>query len=122
MKVLGTTDRDFAGGLLKQLLLASRRNDGGFDADRMSFPLAVIREAKPENPLAAMHVVQMALVHMATTKISGQLARAIYLTDQVCAVRELNQLARTYTGQLEALKRVQGGAASEVTVAKYLGH
>ena len=51
-----------------------------------------------------MHVAQMVAVHSAMMRIAGELARAEYVQDRGSATRAINQLARTYTAQLEALR------------------
>jgi hypothetical protein len=115
MKALGTTDRRFVDGLLRQLVNASARG-GGYDANSLSFTLALLRNTKPGNELEAMQVAQMAAVHAATMRLSGVLARTKYSPELDSAVRAMTQLARTYTIQLEALKRYRTGAEQKVTV------
>src|ERR1700691_707381 len=43
MKALGTTDRDFAKGLFRQLLSASARGADKFDGEELLFTLGVIK-------------------------------------------------------------------------------
>ncbi len=116
MRMLGTTDRDFAKGLFGQLLSASGRGPDKFDGDGLFFALGTIKATKPRDELEAMQIAQMAAVHAAMMKVAGDLARAEYLPQQESATRALNQLARTYTAQLEALKRYRSGAEQTVTV------
>lgn len=116
MKALGTTDRDFAKALFGQLLNASKRDADKFDGDGLFFSLAVIKDAKPEDQLVAMHLTQMAEVHAAMMRQSGQHARAENTAQQESATRAMTQLARTYTAQLEALKRYRAGSDQKVTV------
>ncbi len=115
MKALGTTDHDFVQGLCGQLLRASARGDGKFD-DGLFFTLAVLKDSKPGDHLEAMHVAQMAAINGAILTLSGQLARAENIPQQDSATRAINQLARTYTAQLEALKRYRTGGEQKVTV------
>ena len=65
MKALGTTDRDFVKGLFGQLFSASARGADKFDGEELFFTLGVIKDTKPRDQLDAMHVAQMAAVHMA---------------------------------------------------------
>jgi hypothetical protein len=116
MKALGTTDPDFAKGLFGQLVGASARRADKFDGEALFFALAAIKRAKPRDELEAMQVAQMAAVHTAMMRITGELARAENLQHQDSATRALNQLARTFTAQLEALKRYRSGAEQKVTV------
>lgn len=115
MRMLGTTNRDFAKGLLRQLLSASGRGIDKFDGDGLFFALGTITATKPRDELEAMQIAQMAAVHAAMMKVAGDLARAEYLPERESATRALNQLARTYTAQLEALNRYRSGA-ERVTV------
>ncbi len=117
MKALGTTNRDFAKGLFGQLFSASARGADKFDSQGLFFTLAVINgSTKPKDELDAMQVAQMAAVHMAMMRLTGELARAEYLPHQDSAARAVNQLARTFTAQLEALKRYRTGGDPKVTV------
>jgi hypothetical protein len=116
MRMLGTTDRDFAKGLFGQLLSASGTGIDKFDGDGLFFALGTIKATKPRDELEAMQIAQMAAIHAAMMKVAGDLARAEYLPERESATRALNQLARTYTAQLEALKRYRSGAEQTVTV------
>ena len=113
MKRLGTTG-DFAKGLFGQLFSASARGADKFDGDGFFFALAVIKDLKPRDELEAMRLAQMAAVHAALMRAAGQLARAEYLTHLDSATRAVNQLARTYTAQLEGLKRYRFGLEQKV--------
>ena len=116
MKVLGTTDRDFAKGLFGQLLRSSGRGADKFDTEWLFFSLGTIKATKPRDELEAMQIAQMAAVHAAMMRVAGELARAEYLPHQDSATRAINQLARTYTAQLEGLKRYRTGVEQKVTV------
>jgi hypothetical protein len=116
MRMLGTTDRNFAKGLYGQLISASGRGIDKLDGDGLLFVLGTIKATKPRDELEAMQISQMAAVHAAMMKVAGDLARAEYLPERDSATRALNQLARTYTAQLDALKRYRSGAEQTVTV------
>ena len=116
MKMLGTTDPDFAKGLFGQLLGASARGADRFDVLEHFFALAVIKDAKPRDQLYAMGVAQAAAVHAAMMRAAGELARAEDLPHRESATRALNQLARTYTAQLEGLKRYRTGTDQKLAV------
>lgn len=116
MRMLGTTDRDFAKGLFGQLLRASNRGIDKVDGEGLYFALGTIKATKPRDELEAMQIAQMAAVHAAMMRVAGDLARAEYLQERESATRAVNQLARTYTAQLETLKRYRSGAEQTVTV------
>ena len=113
MKALGNSD--FVDGLSGQLLRASARATSGFD-DGPFFTFAVLQGIKPKDELHAMGVVQAAAVHAALMKAVGELARAEDLPHRESATRAVNQLARTYTAQLEGLKRYRTGDDQKLAV------
>jgi len=120
MKMLGTTDPDFAKGLFGQLLGACARGADRFDVQEHFFTLAVIKDAKPRDQLDAMGVAQAVAVHAALMRAAGELARAEDLPHRESATRALNQLARTYTAQLEGLKRYRTGGDQRLAVQNVL--
>jgi hypothetical protein len=110
MKALGSNDPDFVTGLFQQILEASAKNHG------VLFTLAVAKSTAPKDELEVMQLTQMAAVHAAMMRATGELARAETVMHQEVATRAVNQLARTYTAQLEALKRYRAGAEPAVAV------
>ena len=71
---------------------------------------------EPQDEIEAMLATQMAAVHMATTSTAGYLARAETMQKMEAYDRALNRLARTFTAQVEALKRYRTGGEQKVTV------
>jgi hypothetical protein len=116
MEMLGTTDLDFAKGIYAQLISASSRADGRYDAVGLFFSLAAIKGKKPKNQFQAMLVAQAAVTHVLTMQHATQLARADHLAIQDSAERAYNKLARTFIMQLEALDRLETGGEQKVTV------
>jgi hypothetical protein len=110
--VFRTEDRDFIGGLSQQLIYAGSRLLG----DALSFMFAVIKGIKPRDQLEAMLAAQMAAVHVTMMKYMAILAKAEDVLDQESAERTINKLARTFTNQLEAMKRYRTGGEQKVTV------
>jgi hypothetical protein len=115
-KVLGVANDHFVQGLLKQLLNVSARGPDKFDMADMQFTLGVIEGKKPTDELEMMHLAQMTAVHSALMKASGDLARAETVFEREYLTRAANQLARTYTAQLEVFNRYRGAIANKVTV------
>jgi hypothetical protein len=113
MEALGTANAEFANGLLSQL---TRSQSGAISEGELNFMLAVIAGIKPNDQLEAMLGAQMAAVHMAMMKFSRKLDGAEYLQHQDSAERALNKLARTFTTQMETLKRYRTGGEQKVTV------
>jgi hypothetical protein len=78
--------------------------------------LALVAAVKPKDELESMLAVQMAAIHMATMTFSRRLANIETIEQQDSAERALNKLARTFTTQMEALKRYRTGGEQKVTV------
>jgi hypothetical protein len=114
-EALGTSDQDFVLGILSQIAAVSSLG-GAIDESAINFVLAVIKGTKPNDQLEAMLALQMAIVHLAQIRFATQLARVKSLPQQDSAERALNKLARTFTTQLEALKRYRTGGEQKVTV------
>jgi hypothetical protein len=71
--------------------------------------LSVVKGIEPEDQVVAMLAAQMAAVHVATMTFSRRLAHVENIPQQDSAERAFNKLARTFTAQLEALKRYRTG-------------
>ncbi len=78
--------------------------------------LSVIKGIKPNDQLEAMLAAQMAAVHRAAMTFAKRLAGVETLPQQDSAERALNKLMRTFTTQMEALKRYRTGGEQKVTV------
>ena len=115
MQALGTADNDFIDGLLHQLADASSKGRR-VDESRLNFMLAVIKGTNPKDQLEAMLAAQMAAIHVATMRFARQLTGAENLEQQDSAESALNKLSRTFTTQMEALKRYRSGGEQKVTV------
>jgi len=112
MQALGTEDVDFVNELLIQLGYAhSRRDEAG-----INFLLSVIKGAKPKDQLEAMLAAQMAVTHSLFMRFAQRLNHVENISQQDSAERAFNKLARTYTTQMEALKRYRSGGEQKVTV------
>jgi len=112
VKAFGTQDRDFVNGLTQQLIYVG----APLNLDALSFMIAVIKGIKPKDQLEAMLAAQMATIHFSTMMLARRFCEAETLVDHDSAERTLNKLARTFTNQLEALKRYRTGGEQNVTV------
>ena len=112
---LGTVSYDFVQGLMDQVAILSRTN-GQVSEERLNFMLAFISGMEPRNEAEAMLALQMAVVHSATIAASRCLTSAEMLPQYDSAVRAVTKLARTYTTQMETLKRFRSGGEQNVTV------
>jgi hypothetical protein len=115
MEALGTTDFDFLNSLLGQL---ANVGSPGRDADEQgtNFMLSVVKGIGPRDQVEAMLAAQMAAVHSATMTFARRLGHVENIPQQDSAERAFNKLARTFTTQMEALKRYRTGGEQKVTV------
>jgi hypothetical protein len=72
-EALGSAERDFIGGLIRQLAQAGSQGQE-VDEAGLNFMLSVVKDAKPKDHLEAMLAAQMAAVHMATMTFARRLA------------------------------------------------
>ena len=115
MEATGTTDVKFLHGLIGQLVNAGSKNGKPVEDD-VNFVLAVVKGVEPRDQFEAMLAAQMAAVHIQTMASARKLANAKYLPQQDSAERGFNKLARTYTMEMDALKRYRTGGQQKVTV------
>jgi hypothetical protein len=115
MDAIGTTDFDFLDGILQQLAKLASVSGKPNDRD-INFMLSVVKGIKPRDQTEAMLAAQMSAVHMASMKLADRLARAETIEQQDSAERAFNKLARTFTTQMEALKRYRTSSEQKVTV------
>ena len=112
---LGTLNSDFASGLINELLRLTSRGDEP-DESRMNYFLSMIEAVEPQDEMEAMLATQMAAIHNAMMSTANRLKRACESETQERAANALTKLARTYTMQLEALRRYRGGGNQTVRV------
>lgn len=80
--------------------------------------LSVVDGIEPRDEVEAMLAVQMAAVHLATMTFARRLAHVENLPQQEGAERAFNKLARTFTTQIEALKRYRSDGKQTVRVER----
>jgi hypothetical protein len=114
MQAIGTSDEDFLSGVIEQLSACGLLTDTN-EERRLNFVLAVVKGIEPQDEIEAMLALQMAAVHLSSMRFAGQLVYIEHTPQPDSVQRALNQLARTYTMQMDALKRYRSGGA-HVTV------
>lgn len=115
MEAVGTGSAEFFDALIYQLASSSAMN-GQINSTDLNFMLAVIKGVGSNDQLVTMLAAQMTAVHLATMRYAQLLAHAESLPQQDSSERAFNKLARTFIGQLEALKRYRTGGEQKVTV------
>lgn len=112
---LGTASSDFVIGILNQIGTLSRK-DGKVSEEQLNFLLSIIEGTEPRNEVEAMLALQMAVVHMASMKAALFLSEATMLPQYDSALKAVTKLVRTYTSQMETLKKYRSGGEQNVTV------
>lgn len=112
---LASTDNAFIDGIMKQIISVGSHGKG-INEDRVNFMVSVINGVKPKNQLETMLAAQMAAVHNVTVIYARRLTIADTFMEAEAAERSFNKLARTFTTQMEALKRYRTGGEQKVTV------
>lgn len=111
----GTADTKFLSPLLNQLANATGKGKDVSEAD-LNFVLSVIADIKPRDQLEAMLASQMACVHIASMTFARRLAHVENIPQQESAEKAYNKLLRTFTSQMEALRKYRNGGEQKVTV------
>jgi hypothetical protein len=115
MEALGITSANILGSIVSGLAELSRAN-GGIDEQRLNRLLAMVRAVQPRDELEALLAMQMAGIHDATVTLTKRLAQVETIPQQDSAERTLNKLARTFTLQMDALKRYRSKGEQKVIV------
>src|SRR5215831_8309407 len=115
MEALGAKDLDFMGGIILQLAGVAKQG-ASVDEGALNFMLSVIKSVKPRDEVECMLAAQMAAVHMASMRLARRLAHVEDIQQQDSAERAFNKLTRTFTNQMDALKRYRTGGEQKVTV------
>lgn len=119
MESFGTTSISFANQIQNQLIngLTVGRE---IDQEVVNFGLAVIASIKPRDELETMLAAQMAAIHCATMTFARRLNHVESIPQQDSAERTLNKLARTFTTQMEALKRYRRNDGEQKVVVQHV--
>jgi hypothetical protein len=115
MEALGTTDHDFSSGIIRLLFETGDK----LDELKFNFLLAVIKDAKPNDQLETMLFAQMAVLHWSVMKFGRHFELFETTNQQDSAAGALSKLMRTYTAQMDALKRYRGGGEQKITVQHF---
>jgi hypothetical protein len=111
----GTTDPAFFNGVVGQIAQIGSRGQK-VDEGNSNFLFSVARAIQPRDELETMLALQTGAIHAATMTMARRLNLAESLPQIEAAERALNKLARTYTVQIEALKRYRTGGQQRVIV------
>ena len=114
-KAVGTDDIEFLSGILIQLANVASKGQA-VDAGAVNYMLSMVKGVEPRDQIEAMLAAQMAAVHNATMTFARRLHHVDNIPQQDSAERAFNKLARTFTAQVEALKRYRSAGEQTVRV------
>lgn len=114
---LGIVDPGEFTSLIKGVFNFTTGPDGKIDVVTANEAFQLIAGLEPRNTIEALLATQMAAVHLATMDAARRLHRTP-LEIEVVAVNSkvMNNLARTFSLQAEAMKKLKGGGQQKVTV------
>jgi hypothetical protein len=110
---LGASNKVFMDGLLSQVAKATGAEIKEAD---LNFMVSFINGIEPRDQVESALAAQMATVHMAMMNSMEDFRLARNLTLQDAAERGFNRFARTFTAQVEALKRYRSSEEQKVTL------
>jgi hypothetical protein len=113
-EALGTSDFKFATSLLNMfchLALNDANSEGAFD-----FLISAIKGIAPRDEVEAMLAAQMAAVHLVGMRFSRLMLAAKDPRGMEIYERGLNRAMRTYSQQMEALKRYRSKGEHKIVV------
>ncbi len=109
-----TTSPDFIMALAGHCVNVSGRNEANKGDKNVA--LALVDGIAPQDALEALLATQMAAVHIAMMRHSRLMAGAETIAQLDVHDRVFNKLARTFTAQMEALRKHRHGGEQKVTV------
>jgi hypothetical protein len=115
MEALGLTRVSEYTSLLQDVVNLTQK-DRKPDQHRINEMMAQIAAIEPRDGLEAMMATQMVAIHHATLKAARQLQGSDNIPQQDSNSNMLNKLARTFAGQIEALKRYRSKGEQKVIV------
>ncbi|WP_419739398.1 hypothetical protein [Ruegeria sp.] len=117
MHELGTADYPFFEGVMDQVATPGQQ-DSSVSETTSNFVMSAVAGVRPQDEIEEMLAIQMGAIHQATMMMARRLNHVKTLTQQDSAERALNKLARTFTNQVETLKRYRSKADQTVRVER----
>ena len=115
----GTDISEFASLLVEQLghLSIVKSESGETVSDNvLNAHITMVRGIAPTDEIEAMLACQMAAVHMLSMGAATSAYRGVNAERRDLALAQINKLTRTFTTQMEALKRYRSKGDQKVTV------
>lgn len=115
MQAFGTINQQFSNGLLVQIANVVGRGSAVKAAD-LNHAVAMVQGIGPRDETEAMLAAQMAAIHNATMTAARRLNNVDTIPQQDSASNMFNKLARTFTSQVEALKKYRSTGEQNIRV------
>ena len=118
-KIFRTEHPEIANTLLTHCLKVLPRSEASDECpsqDERGFMISAVMEMNPRDTFERLLAVQMAATHAAMMRTGQKLANAEYLAQFEAYDRAYNKLARTYTRQMETLRKHRNGGKQTVVV------
>ncbi len=103
--LFGSRDEAFIHGITANIVYVANTDNADLDNHSTSFVASIVEGIEPRDQLEAMLATQMAAVHLATMRASRWLQKATTIPQVDNAENALNKLSRTFTTQMETLKK-----------------
>ena len=115
MQAFGVTDQRMFNGLIRQLVNAVSKGNK-IDADELNAAVAMVAGIAPRDPLEAMLAVQMVAVQFSSMRHTRSMLTCDTIDQLDIQERVVNKLMRTFTTQMEALRKHRNGGNQKVVV------
>lgn len=115
MKALGISDQRLYTSLVSQITNALSRGQEA-DVAELNAAIAMVAGIEPRNHLEAMLAFQMATVHVLSLRHARSMVTSETIDQLDIQERVVNKLMRTFTAQMEALRKHRNGGNQKVVV------
>ena len=105
-------------GIIHDLSGIAREPNGGPDLKQANYAAAIIKGIKPKDATEALLASQMAAIQIATMKTASLFGASKTTQYLDTYERSLNRLTRTFTTQMEALKRYRSKGNQRIVVER----
>jgi hypothetical protein len=114
-QAMGIKDGELNNGIIHQLIQISSQGPTA-DAKGLNFAISIVRAIEPRDHLEALLAVQMAAIHIASINFTRKMNHTETIPQLDIQERTVNKLMRTFTTQMEALRKHRNGGNQRVTV------
>ncbi|WP_019564374.1 hypothetical protein [Agrobacterium sp. 10MFCol1.1] len=115
MRAMGISDETLFYGIIRQLTNAVSK-DQSADFAELNAAISTVASIEPRDNLEALLATQMATVHMAAMRHSRSMLTSDTFEQLDIHERTVNKLMRTFTIQMEALRKHRNGGNQKVVV------